>query len=115
MFLWSEAHGFNPGGTEANSGAYVTHAVFYKENEDGSDLILPQIGVICFYLGEMDAGVVSHEMTHAAIYWFEAEIGSCSLLNKPKHLEELCWVQGWLVTQFWARYWRLVDQGRLPQ
>src|SRR5258708_5462093 len=37
--------------------------------EDGKELLLPQCGQVLFYKGSVGPGIVSHEMTHASLYW----------------------------------------------
>jgi hypothetical protein len=55
------------------------------------------IGCVLFHLGFIGSGVVSHEMTHAAMFW-----------RRKRHSDErLCLVQGELVRQFWLNYYRL--------
>jgi hypothetical protein len=54
------------------------------------------IGCVLFHLDYIGSGVVSHEMTHAAIFW-----------RKKRHSDErFCKVQGNLVRQFWWNYYR---------
>ena len=115
MFRWSERRGFDVGGREANTGAYVCSFQLYHIDADGGEKTLPQIGIICLHLDELGAGVVSHEMTHAALYWFRYSLGDYSQLEQGDYLETVCQVQGDLTGQFWDRYFRLVRQGRLPE
>lgn len=72
-----------------------------------------QYGVILMHLGNIGAGLVSHEMTHASLYWVGRQRDGI-----PTHLdldsktdERLAWVQGWLVTQFWRWWYRLEKRG----
>jgi len=54
------------------------------------------IGCVIFHLGFIGSGVVSHEMTHAALFW-----------RRKRHSDErVCRVQGELVRQFWLKYYR---------
>lgn len=74
---------------------------------------LGKVGHVLFHQGNLGAGIVSHEMTHAA--WFmmlryhPRLVQSCSSVMD----ERMAWVQGWLVTQFWRKFWRWRDQGKL--
>lgn len=60
-------------------------------------------GDIFFYKRALGSGIVAHEMTHAALYWFEKRVG---LINR-KNEEELAWCLGSLVAQFWRKFYRL--------
>lgn len=68
----------------------------------------PDTGWIVFHRGHVGAGIVSHEMTHAAFYYLQM----CRpqlfrvLLTSRKADECLAWVQGFLVAQFWVKFYR---------
>lgn len=58
-----------------------------------------ELGIVLFHLGSMGAGIVSHEMTHAALMWRRRRC-------KRATDERVCWVQGNLVMQFWRQFWK---------
>jgi len=62
------------------------------------------VGQVLFYKGQMGAGIVSHEMTHAAHYWLGQRWNDYRSHYRD---EKLAWVQGWLVSQFWRNFFRL--------
>jgi len=65
-------------------------------------------GWIVFHMGHMGAGIVSHEMTHAALYYLQFHRPQLHrrLQTSPKADEVLAWVQGWLVAQFWRKFYK---------
>lgn len=66
-------------------------------------------GVILFHRGRIGAGIVSHEMTHAALYHVAYRRKLDPL--KSKHADEvLAYTQGWLTTQFWRWYYSKCEQ-----
>lgn len=72
-------------------------------------------GTILFWKDSVTSGVVSHEMTHAAIFHAEAvgwlpfdpriTLKGASGLQAHGKEEKLCWLQGWLVCQFWRSWY----------
>ena len=58
-----------------------------------------ELGQILFDLSYFGAGIVSHEMTHAALNWAHQ--------TRTKNEEKICWVQGELVRKFWKKHWKL--------
>ncbi len=59
------------------------------------------LGHILLYDGGFGAGIVAHECLHAALYSFPRwRIRKTGLLD-----EALAWRTGWLVNQFWERYY----------
>jgi hypothetical protein len=67
-----------------------------------------EIGQIQMYHGATGSGIVSHECTHAALYWFQ-RYSRWRLKDLAKRAadERLAWVQGSLVSQFWRNFYRL--------
>jgi hypothetical protein len=59
------------------------------------------LGQILFYVDGVGAGVVSHEMSHATLHFFERKRVSSAKLYDHKLQERFCWIQGHLVAQFW--------------
>jgi len=59
----------------------------------------PDMGWIVFYTGHIGAGIVSHEMTHAAFYYLKFWRPQLFrvLLTSRRADECLAWVQGFLV------------------
>jgi hypothetical protein len=65
------------------------------------------IGQILFYAGGFGGGVVSHEMTHATIYWAEYVKMDLAKLPTSKRIDErFAWAQGFLVSQFWDNFYK---------
>jgi hypothetical protein len=66
----------------------------------------PCCGEVLFHTKRIGAGIVSHEMTHAAAFHLAWDRGlDPHPDNKVAH-EKLCIVQGNLVAQFYRLYWR---------
>ena len=63
-----------------------------------------ECGTIYFCRGYLGSGIVTHEMTHAAFAWLwkrkKWRPHWRSALEEP-----LAWTTGWLVAQFWTRYY----------
>jgi hypothetical protein len=65
------------------------------------------IGQILFYASAIGSGTVSHEMTHAVIYWAQYVKMNLAKLPTSKRIDErFAWAQGFLVTQFWRKFYR---------
>lgn len=64
-------------------------------------------GEILFHSGRLGAGIVSHEMVHAASFYLVWDRGLDPHPDFGAAHEKLCLVQGWLVTQFWRHFYRL--------
>jgi len=52
------------------------------------------------------AGVVAHEMTHAAYAWLCGRKGWRPRWKDKALDEDIAWTVGWLVTQYWREYWK---------
>ncbi len=65
-------------------------------------------GWIVFHMGHIGAGIVSHEMTHAALYYLQLWRPQLHRrLQTSRNADEvLAWVQGWLVAQFWRKFYK---------
>ncbi len=65
-------------------------------------------GWIVFHRKRIGAGIVSHEMTHAALYYLMLWRPQLfRVIQRSRRADEaLAWVQGWLVTQFWREFFR---------
>lgn len=63
------------------------------------------VGQILFYAGSVGSGVVSHEMSHAALHFSEKQrkVDAATLYDLNPQ-EKFCWIQGYLVAQFWRRF-----------
>lgn len=74
----------------------------------------PQMGWIVFHSKHLGAGIVSHEMTHAAMYYLQLWRPQLfrRLQSSKKADEALAWVQGWLVMQFWRKFFHATDSKR---
>lgn len=72
-----------------------------------------QIGFVVLHRQQIGAGIVSHEMTHAALYyvgWEEFPVRISKRLD-----ERLAWVQGYLVQQFWQWFYRQPGAPKQPK
>lgn len=65
-----------------------------------------QRGMVLFSRASVGGGVVSHEMTHAALYWVVNDCKINPLKLRKQDDEKLAWTQGYLVQQFWQKYYR---------
>ena len=74
-----------------------------------------QIGTISFYIDRIGSGIVSHEMTHAALFWFKNKFRSYSKLGIKKNDEKVCYAQGHMVMQFWNHWYELIKIGRIKK
>ena len=73
---------------------------------DGRETEHPERGAILFFVDGIDAEVVSHEMTHAAVDYLETVEGvDWAQLKNDQALEEyLCRVVGRLTGEFWWKW-----------
>jgi hypothetical protein len=67
----------------------------------------PEIGQILFCVGQMGAGIVSHELTHATTYWAgrRTKLRFADLHADKATDERYAWAQGHMVSQFWTKFW----------
>lgn len=74
----------------------------------------PFMGEICFHVAAINAGVVSHEMTHATVYWALRKGLELGKIHEPNDIDEkIAWTQGYMVSQFWERVHKMKDRGVL--
>lgn len=81
----------------------------------GHSRIGSSLGAILLHRDWIGAGTISHEMTHAVIGWAAIRgldpsrvIESMNGHRDANRTEEMvCWVQGYLVNQFWNKFYRL--------
>ncbi len=74
--------------------------------------LLPDIGQILFTADRLGAGVVSHEMTHAVIYWADThtKIDLAKIASSTRTDERIALVQGNLVNQFWSKFYKACER-----
>src|SRR3990167_2399015 len=91
------------GASEASVHAYTRSRLVHGRWQRQADT-----GWIVFHMGHMGAGIVSHEMTHAALRYLQFWRPQLHrrLQTSPRADECLAWVQGWLVAQFWRKFYR---------
>ena len=101
---------------QAKRDRYEANVIGQRWEYDGK--LIPRLGEINFYDGGLDAGVISHEMTHAAFDWAKRKrLNMKFALEKPikvtngrvdknHHEEAFCYAQGRMVEQFYERVWR---------
>lgn len=92
--------------TEASVHAYLRSRLIGSTWQRLSDT-----GWIVFHMGHLGAGIVSHEMTHAALRYLQLWRPQLHrrLQTSRKADEVLAWVQGWLVAQFWWKFYKAND------
>ena len=74
----------------------------------------PDLGWIVLYRGHLGAGIVSHELTHAALYYLQFWRPQLfhRLQTSRKADETLAWVQGFLTAKFWEKFYQAVGPVR---
>ena len=110
MRAWANTQ--NPGKTGQYAKAEASvHSYQRLRLKDGRWRRLPDMGWIVFHRGHIGAGIVSHEMTHAALYYLQFWRPQLHrrLQTSRKADEVLAWVQGWLVAQFWRKFYKAND------
>lgn len=76
----------------------------YWTGNDGRNVL--NCGQMLFCQKAVGAGVVSHECTHAALYWCENNLRKFDPMKNNRHDEKLAWMQGWLTQQFWQKWYK---------
>lgn len=62
---------------------------------------------VYLYAGQAGSGIVSHELTHAALFYCtRGRRRGEDRISYRRLNERLAWTQGWLVHQFWRAYYR---------
>lgn len=65
------------------------------------------VGEVIFDISWVGSGLVSHEMTHAALYYLQGSLGVKHVDWRDKKIEErLAYIQGNLVQGFWRQWHR---------
>lgn len=74
----------------------------------------PLFGEILLNIQELGAGIVAHEMLHAALEWARRKRISLALIDADdRPLEErLCYAHHTLVVEFWTVYWAREERWR---
>lgn len=101
---------------ECDFAALATTWTHFHINADGSEVEDKRdIGQIIMHRNRVRIGVVSHEMTHAALFWADREgldpheVMGDSRDHQGAH-ERFCYAQGELVRQFWLRWMHYLDK-----
>lgn len=74
-----------------------------------------RVGEVCFYAGRCGAGIVAHEMTHAASYWLcnhrrvKPQIPSVGNSPRRGFDERQAYAVGEMVKQFYRAFYRVTD------
>jgi hypothetical protein len=97
------------GDFEAITSAWRVEAVDVSR-QPASDL---NLGQILFYKKRLGAGIVSHEMTHAAFFWMERRGMLAALATDADVQEQCCLVQGNLTQQFWVKWLRIEKRSQV--
>ena len=84
----------------------ITHSFAgIRIDKDGTETDSPCIGFLCFHLNCFGAGIVSHEMTHAALFWLHRLHIPLAQLDEDVALaERFCLAQGQMVRDFWSKW-----------
>jgi hypothetical protein len=98
--------------------AIATHWTHFSINADGTEVEDERdIGQVLFHRKRVRIGVVSHEMTHAALFWAGREgLDPHEIMESPGEgdhrsaHERVCYVQGELTRQFWLRWMHYLDK-----
>jgi len=65
------------------------------------------VGQVIMVIDQVGAGLVSHEMTHAALYYLQGTMRRPAVDWRNKRLEEeLAYLQGALTAGFWREWWK---------
>ena len=62
------------------------------------------LGQILLCKKAIGAGIVSHEMTHAAVFYLRNHQGMN--ISNPRNDERLAYLQGDLTREFWREWWK---------
>ncbi len=66
-----------------------------------------EAGQVLFWTGSCNARIVSHEFTHAALYWIKNHgVKATHLYTRSAADERLAWTQGEMTGEFWVEYWK---------
>jgi hypothetical protein len=76
----------------------------------GVEVPTNDVGEILFHERRMGAGIVAHEMCHAAHFWLERQGLRVLDLDDADLEEQVCLVVGHLCRKFWAKYFTLKAQ-----
>lgn len=101
------------------AGLCTTHSRL-RINEDGSEKLLPELGIVNLYRGAMGAGLIAHEFLHATIGWANRiGLNTAEIFKKLPSLdqgkygnvsddeERMCHAHGNMVSQFVERAYKL--------
>lgn len=102
-------HDLRHGRGQHNYEARVQGLIVYSDGKRTGKL-----GEMFLYAGNLGAGIVAHECTHAALRWLDdglhrlkwPSIFSAAGPSASPAEERFCWVVGNLVLQFWRRFYR---------
>lgn len=75
----------------------------------GGSITLPDIGQILFSREHVRIGIVTHEMTHAALAWAE-HVGKTGVFPGQANNEDVCYAAGDLTRQFWNRWMSFLER-----
>jgi hypothetical protein len=86
----------------------------YKPLKKGGEIVRKHIGEINFFRGFLTAEAISHEATHAALYWARRSgLSKDAIFNKGEgdrnvsaDEEKLCYVQGRIAQQITNKVWK---------
>lgn len=116
MYAWNKEDGYeNRDKKDRYLGLTRAHEVWtiYPKRSKKKDKKSGEIGSISFVVDHTTSGIVSHECTHAALYWFLCTHKKLEKLNNPDYDEKFAWVQGNLVRQVWMHWFKAEKAGRL--
>ena len=83
---------------------------------DGRWRKTPWLGEVLFYKSFMGAGIVSHEMSHAGLYWLTRNKDTSKGFNLSRRDDEkLAEAVGELSRQFWVKWFKKFSTGHVPR
>jgi len=95
-------------GRQDEIGGFEAQATcFIRKNSHGK--VLPTCGQLLFYAGSVGSGIVAHEMSHAAFYYLERFRPKFRPRSCRDDEESLAWATGYLVNQFWNKFYEMGD------
>ena len=117
MFSWNKKDGYNnPKGRDKYLGVTRAYSVYYfDKGKKTKGRKSGEVGCISFLIDHCTSGIVSHECTHAALYWFLDTYKKIEKLLMPEYDEKFAWVQGNLTRQVWVHWFKLEKQGKIAQ
>jgi len=112
MHKWDKEDGYENPSLKKNNYLGLTRAYeVWSIHPKAKDKKSGEIGSISLTVEHCTSGIVSHECTHAALYWFLATHKKIEKLLEPEFDEKFAWVQGNLNRQVWVHWFKAEKKG----